>query len=164
MAGPNGAPYVTAAQLLNYIPAATLGLATLAQQNQACLDATSTADEYLANRYEMPLLAWGPDLTRYTAFIAIYSLLSGAVGFAAQAGSDVNITRNYQSAVGGTDPITGGLVVGYFEKVQRQAIVPNVTPSNTVGSDPVHDAPQVMSEPVRGWQQVRRGRSVVGGF
>lgn len=164
MPGVNGAPYVSVAQLGQYLPAATLNLATLAQQTQACLDATSTADEYLANRYQMPLLAWGPDLVRYTAFIAIFALMSGPIGFAAQAGSDVQITRNYQSAVGGTDPITGGQVTGYFDKVQRQAIVPNVTPSIAVGADPGHDAPQVQSQPVRGWQQVRRGRSVVGGF
>ena len=42
--GPGGAPYVVAAQLGQYVPAAVLNLATGAQQDQACLDATEIAD------------------------------------------------------------------------------------------------------------------------
>jgi phage gp36-like protein len=164
MAGPGGAPYVEPAQLGQYLPAATLSLATYAQQLQACLDATNQADSYMRSRVQLPLLAWDNDISMFTAMIAVYRLMSGAVGFAPQAGTDVNIVRNYQSAVGGTDPVTGQIVIGYFEKVQRQAIVPNWTPSIPVGQDPGHDAPQVSSQPQRGWYQSRGGRPVVGGF
>ena len=164
MPGPNGAPYVTPDQLTNWIPAATLGLATAAQQLQACIDATSRADSYLRGRYEMPLLDWEADLTVYTAYIAIFILMNGPIGMAPQAGADSNVGRNYCSAVGGPDPLTGAKIVGWFEKVQRQAIQVNLTPSIAVGSDPGHDAPQVSSQPRRGWQQVRGGKPVVGGF
>jgi hypothetical protein len=159
MPGPGGAPYVTPAQLLNYIPAATLNLATLDQQLQACNDATEEADSYMRGRYPMPLQAWGTDVTRMTAYIAIYLLAFGPIGIAPQSGADANITQNYYRAVGWPDrPGTG-----WFPGVQRQAIQPDVTPTIPVGQDPVHDMPQVSSQPLRGWSQFNaRGRPVVG--
>lgn len=158
--GPGNTPYVTAAQLAQYLPAATLALATGAQQAQACLDATEEADSYIRGRFQLPLLAWGNDLTRYTAYIAIYLLLTGPIGIAPQAGADANITTNYYRAVGWPDrPGTG-----WFPGIQRQAIQPDVTPTVPAGADPVHDMPQVTTDPQRGWQQFRNGKPVVGGF
>jgi len=167
--GPNGSPYVQPSQLTQYLPAATLNLSTGAQQLQACLDATEEADSYLRGRGPVPLstsnavglLAWGNDLTRYTAYIAIYLLMSGPIGGAAGAGAkgiDQNITTNYYRAVGWPDrPGTG-----WFPGVQRQAIQPDITWSSTPGADPAHDAPQVSTNCVRGWYQ--RGGRAVGGF
>lgn len=160
MPGLAGAPYVQPSQLGNYLPAATLALASPAQQLQACTDATEEIDSYLRGRFAMPLLAWGTDLTRFTAHIAIYLLMSGPIGWAPEAGSDTNIKENYYRAVGWPDrPGTG-----WGPGVQRQAIQPDVTPSIAVGQDPGHDAPQVSSDPPRGWQQFRGGKPVVGGF
>jgi hypothetical protein len=156
MAGPGGAPYVEPAQLGQYMPAATLGLSTPAAQLQACLDATEEADSYLRGRYALPLAAWGNDLTRYTAYIAIYLLLTGT-GFAPQAGSDSNITTNYYRAVGWPDrPGTG-----WFVQIQRQSVHPDVTPAVAQPGDPVHDVPQVFTSPMRGWNR-RRGPQAVG--
>jgi Protein of unknown function (DUF1320) len=161
MPGPAGAPYCDPADLPNYLPAATLSLSTPAQQLQACNDATEEADSYMRGRFQMPLLDWGNDVRRYTAYIAIYLLMSGPIGWAPQAGTDSNITTNYYRAVGWPDrPGTG-----WFPGIQRQAIQPEVTPSVAVGQDPIHDAPQVSSNEPRGWQQFNRnGRPVVGGF
>lgn len=156
--GPGGAPYVEASQLAQYIPAATLSLATMEQQQQACLDATEEADSYIRGRYSLPLLAWGNDLTRYTAYIAIYLLMTGPIGLAPQAGADANLTTNYYRAVGWPDrPGTG-----WFPGVQRQSIQPDVTPTIPVGQDAVHDMPQVRSQPIRGWAQFNsNGRPVI---
>jgi len=160
MPGPGNAPYVTPAQLAQYCPAATLNLATYDQQLQACNDATNRADGYMNGRYAMPLLAWGNDITTNTAYIAVYLLL-GMIGWAPQAGSDNNFERNFYVAIGGgpfREP-------GYFPGVQAQRISPTVTPSVPVGQDPIHDAPQVSSQPQRGWYQFNRGgKPVVGGF
>ena len=71
MAGPAGAPYVLYTDLPNYFPTQVLNLATVVQQQQACLDATEEADAYIRGRYTLPLLLWGTDLRRYTAYIAI---------------------------------------------------------------------------------------------
>lgn len=159
--GPGGAPYVVPAQLLSSLPAAVLSLATSLQQQQACLDATEEADSYIRGRFQLPLLAWGNDLVRYTGYIAIYLLMSGPIGWAATGGNpDANITTNFYRAVGWPDRPGSG----WFPGIQRQAIQPDVTPSIPVGADPGHDAPQVSSQPVRGWQQVRNGKPVVGGF
>ena len=158
-----GLPYVTAAQLPLYGPQAALNLASSPQATQACLDASELADGFMRGRFPMPLVAVGNDIVRYTAYIA-WALIMGTVGFAVQ-GADVNIIRNDLSARGGTDPKTGARVIGWFEKVQRQEVQPDVTLSTPSGSDPGHDAPQVMSQPLRGWQQVNRcGKPVVGGF
>lgn len=162
MPGVGGQSYCAPSDLLNYLPAATLNLATLTQQQAACDSATSTADGFLNGRYAMPLLAWDQELTRYTAYVAIYEMLSGAVGFAAQAGSDQVISRRYCEAVGGT--IDGVKYEGWFPRIQRQALHPNITPSVPLGSDPVHDLPQVSSNAPRGWQQFRNGKPVIGGF
>ena len=161
MSGPGGIPYVDYTELPQYLPIQVLNLATVAQQQQACIDATEEADSYIRGRFALPLLAWGTDLKRYTAYITIYLLMSGPIGWAATGGNpDANITTNYYRAVGWPDrPGTG-----WFPGIQRQAIQPDVTPSVPVGQDSTHDAPQVISEPRRGWQQVRRGRSVIGGF
>ena len=153
--GPLGAPYVTAAQLPNYLPAATVNLGTPAAQAQACLDATEEADSYLRGRYGngagQPFIiqAWGNDLTRYTAYIAIYLLLSGSIGFAPQAGSDSNVTTNYYRAVGWPDrPGTG-----WFPGIQRQSIHPDITPMVPIGSNPNADIPQVITSQQRGWNR-----------
>ena len=160
MSGPNGAPYVTPDQLAQYIPAATLGLATLAQQLQACIDATNDADDFMNGRYQMPLLDWPSSVQDHTAYGAIFKLAMGPIGMAPQAGADSNITLNYYRAFGYPDRPGSG----YFPGIQAQRIHPNVTPSIAVGSDPGHDAPQVSSQTRRGWQQVRGGKPVVGGF
>lgn len=155
--GPDGLPYVQPSQLAQYIPAATVGLSTPAQQIQACLDATEEADSYLRGRYALPLQSWGNDLTRYTAYIAVYLLMTGAVGLAPQAGADSNITTNYYRAVGWPDrPGTG-----WFPGIQRQQVHPDVTPSVAQPGDPVHDVPQVFTSQQRGWNQ-RFGKPVVG--
>jgi Protein of unknown function (DUF1320) len=155
--GPGGAPYVTPAQLALFAPAALLALATGAQQEQACLHASETLDSYFRGRYALPLLAWGNDVVRFAAYIALYELASGVVGFAPQAGSDANVTTNYYSAVGWPDkPGTG-----WGPGVQRQAIHPDVTPSTPQPGDAVHDVPQVFTSPKRGWNS-RFGRQVVG--
>ena len=161
MAGLGGIPYVDYTQLPQYLPAQVVNLATVPQQQQACIDATEEADSYIRGRYALPLLSWGNDLTRFTAYIALYLLMSGPIGWAATGGNpDSNITTNYYRAVGWPDrPGTG-----FFPGIQRQSIQPDVTPSVPVGQDATHDAPQVSSLPQRGWQMTRNGRSVIGGF
>ena len=164
MAGVGGAPYVTPAELSNYLPAATLSLASPAQQLQACSDATEEADSYLRGRYGngtgQPFIidAWGNDVTRYTAYIAIYLLLSGSIGFAPQAGADSNITTNYYRAVGWPDRPGSG----WFPGVQRQAIHPDITPQVAIGQNPNADVPQIFTAPPRGWTNRSRNPQRVG--
>jgi hypothetical protein len=159
--GPAGAPYCTPAQVAQVVQPAVLALATDAQQTQACINATAEADSYLANRYAMPLLAWGADLVLYTSYLAAYQLVRLLIGVAPQAGSDDVYDTMRRLAIGGKrNEENAPRQEGWFEKVQRQAIVPDVTPSAAVGADPGHDAPQISSLPMRNWQTGNR----VGGF
>ena len=161
--GPGGTAYVTPTQLLQYLPAAALGLATMAEQTQSCLDATEEVQtsSYLRGRYGngsgQPFIieAWGNDVVRHTAYIAIYLLMAGPIGFAAQAGSDDNIKTNYYKAVGWPDRPGSG----WFPGIQRQQIHPDITPQVAIGSNPNADVPQVFSNVQRGWTS-RNGRGV----
>lgn len=149
MPGVGGAPYCVPSDLSGYLPAATLSLATPTQQLQACNDATEEIDSYFRGRYAFPLLAWGNDVRRMTAYIALYLLMSGPIGWAPQAGADANIQTNYYKVVGWPDRPGSGWAVG----VQRQSIQPDITPSVPQPGDPVHDVPQVFTSQQRGWNQ-----------
>ena len=157
MPGPAGAPYVTAAQLPNYFPAAAFNGITSGQQAQACIDATGEADSRLSGRYQMPLLAWGADLTKYTAWIAIYNLLSTR-GFSPQGGADSNIIARYYEAVGNPN-VPGSM--GWFDRVQRQAIHPDITPTVASNVSPTYNLPQVFTSQQRGWACTINGKPVV---
>jgi phage gp36-like protein len=154
------APYCVRADLPNYIAAAALAPIATAVQDQACIDASSTADSYLRGRYGLPLSAWGQDLRRYTAHVAIYLLMTGR-GFSPQGGADRQITERYYAAVGWPDRPGSG----WFPGVQRQSIHPDVTPAQALPGDPVHDVPQIASSPPRGWTSGNFGGvPSVGGF
>lgn len=149
--------YCDPADLTQYLPESVLTLVTPTQLQQACDDASQEADSYMRGRYSLPLLAWGNDVRRYTAWIAVY-LVCQLIGFAPQAGSDQLIVQRYYQAVGWPDrPGTG-----WFPGIQRQAIHPDVTPSVPTPGDPTHDLPQVRTSGPRGWIQTRNGRQVVG--
>lgn len=149
--------YCTPADLTQYLPQAVLGLVSAGQLQQACDDASQEADSYLRGRYQLPLLAWGNDVRRYTAWIAVY-LVCQLIGFAPQAGSDRLITERYYQAVGWPDRAG----TGWFPGIQRQAIHPDVTPSINPVNDAVTGLPQVRTSAQRGWPQFRNGKPVAG--
>lgn len=149
--------YCTVQDVAQYMPAPVLALTSTLQQQQACEDASSEADSYLRGRYQLPLLAWGPDVTRYTAWIACY-LLQTLIGFAPQAGADQLIRERYYQSVGWPDRAG----TGWFPGIQRQAIHPDVTPTLGSPGNATYDLPQVQTAQIRGWQQVNSaGKPVV---
>ena len=109
-------------------------------QTDGCQKASDLADSYMRGRYALPLVAWGADITYRTAQIAVFLILSGR-GYNPSAGADSTIRQNYEDAI------------AWFEGVQRQAVHPDVTPAVAQPGDPVHDLPQVRSQPQRGWAQ-----------
>lgn len=166
MSGPNGEPYCTASDVAQVVQPAVLALATDAQVDQSCVNATAEADFYVADRYAMPLLEWPADLRLFTSYLAAYNLVRLLIGVAPQAGSDDVYDTMRRLAIGGkaNGDENAPRAFGYFEKIQRQQGVLNCVPSMPVGANPANDAPQVASQPKRNWQQVRNGRSVIGGF
>jgi hypothetical protein len=147
MPGVNGAPYVTQPQLANYWPAAAFNGITVAQQDQACLDATGEVDGRISGRYQMPLLAWGNELTKVTAWIAIYLCFSTR-GFNASSGGDRAIQERYWELVG--NPNVPGSI-GWLDKVQRQSIHPDITATVPPSQSPIYGLPQVFTSAPRGW-------------
>ena len=154
--GPGNTPYCDRSFLSQVAPQAMLDLATTDQQDQACLTATEEADSYMRGRFQMPLLSWGTDVKRYTAYIALYQLAQ-LIGFAPQGNSDRTVTENYYRAVGWPDKAG----TGWFPGVQRQSIHPDVTPTLASPGNPTYDLPQVSTSQARGWQRTSNGKSVV---
>jgi phage gp36-like protein len=151
-----GLPYCTRANLANYLPAATLALATDQQKDQACLDASEEADSYMRGRYALPMSAVGNDVVMYCSWMACYHLMN-LIGWPPQANSDSNIRERYYKAVGWPDkPGTG-----WFPGIQRQTVHPDVTPAVAQPGDAIHDVPQVHTSQQRGWQTFRGGKPTV---
>ena len=110
------------------------------EQTGACIAASEKADSYMRGRYALPLLAWGQDIVIHTAYIAVYLLMTSR-GYNPSAGADDLIRLRYEDAV------------HWFEGIQRQSVHPDVTPAVAQPGDPVHDLPQVITSPQRGWTQ-----------
>ena len=150
MPGVNGIPYTTRQLLPNYWPAAAFNGITVAQQDQACLDATGEVDGRISGRYQMPLLGWGAELQKVTSWIAIYLCFSTR-GFNAANGGDRTIQDRYWEMVGNPN-VPGSL--GWLDKVQRQSIHPDITPSVPPNQSPIYGLPQVFSTRPRGWTRL----------
>jgi phage gp36-like protein len=131
--------YCTPADLATYaLPASALAPIPGPTQTAQCVAASEKADSYMRGRFQLPLLAWGTDLTMQTAYIAAYYCLAQR-GFNPASGSDQLVVKNYNDAI------------GWFEGVERQRVHPDVTPSTSVGTN--YQLPQVASAQPRGWQQ-----------
>ena len=123
-------------------------------QIACCVAASAMLDGYFNNRVALPLLAPYPaDIIVNASYIAAYLVYSGSRGAMPMKGADEQIKKNYEAAL------------EWARNVQRTNITPLWTPSIPVGQDPGHDAPQVVSDQKRGWQQYSRtGRPAGGGF
>jgi phage gp36-like protein len=109
-----------------------------ATQVAACVAASEKADSYMRGRFQLPLVAWGTDVTMHTAFLAAKILLSGR-GYNPNTGADDRIEKQWDDAI------------RWFEGIQRQSVHPDVTPSIVSPGNPVYDLPQVRTDGQRGW-------------
>jgi phage gp36-like protein len=110
-------------------------------QAAACDAASEVVDSYFRDRYKLPLSAWGVDVTRNTAIIAVYDLLV-VRGYNPSAGADVNVRLRYEDAM------------KWLLQVARQEVQANVTPTQDQASG--YDAPRILSNEQRGWSTGRR--------
>jgi Protein of unknown function (DUF1320) len=160
---PGSQPYITPADLTQYLPASALALATSDQQMQACVDATEVIDGCLRGRYGngagQPFIvnAVGNDIKRYTAAIAVFFLMDGPIGWSSNAGSDSNIKENYYRVTGWPDKPGTGVMY----QIEKQSLHPDVTPQVAIGQNPLADIPQVFTAQQRGWTH-RLGPQRVG--
>jgi phage gp36-like protein len=134
-----GSLYCAPSDLATYaVPPAALTPIPIATQQAQCAAASEKADSYMRGRFQLPLLAWGVDLTMQTAFIAAYFCLSQR-GFNPASGADQLVVKNYNDAI------------EWFKGIERQSVHPDVTPSGSPGTN--YQLPQVSSGQARGWQQ-----------
>lgn len=97
--------------------------------------ASATVDGYLRGRYgegSMPLLAWDTEITMWTAWIAVYLIMSGPRGYAAN-GVDDNIRARFDDAH------------RMLARTQRQDYHPICTPRTAQGSTAIQPLVQSWS-------------------
>jgi hypothetical protein len=120
-------------------------------QTAACIEASSEADGYLADRYPPPYFTPFPvSLIIHTSYIAVFRLMN-ARGYQPDAGADSRIAENYYAAT--FNPHTG--VLGWFSRVKRQEIsIPDLL--FTKPTAPFYSMPAVrtggpQAARIRGW-------------
>jgi phage gp36-like protein len=88
------------------------------------VSASAMVDGYLVGRYgvgSMPLVSWDTEITMWTAWIAVYLILSGPRGYAPN-GADDNIRQRYDDAK------------AMLARTQRQDYHPILVPRTAQGS------------------------------
>ena len=129
--------YCTVADLASYgVSAVALAPIDPTVQQAACDSASEVVDSYFRDRYKLPLSAWGIDVRRATAILAVYDLLV-VRGYNPSAGADVNVRLRYEDTL------------KWLLQVARQEIQANVTPQQH--DSPGYDAPRILTNPTRGW-------------
>lgn len=119
------------------LPAAAAKTRTPSQTCAALAAASETASGKLAARYDLPIVAWGTDLTQAICKIAGYDMLS-VRGFNPD-GDDANVRTRYEDASSWLDDVVAG----------------EINPVGLVDSTPdvEDDGAIVLSNPARGWSR-----------
>lgn len=119
------------------IPAAALGSVTPTKKVEQLAATTELASGILAGRYDLPIVAWGGDLTMATAKIAAYELLS-VRGFNPD-GDDSNVRTRYEDAMKWLADVAAGRIspVGLIDS----------TPD-----EPDEGGAEIVTLPARGWR------------
>jgi phage gp36-like protein len=116
--------------------AATTGVAS-GDLDAALAAASAFADGYLANRYTLPLLTYGADLTACVCKLAAWEVLSALRGHSPDGGDAIWKTRRDEA-------------VAWLEKVASR----DVTPASVTDSTPDYEEsgePKTKAPSLRGW-------------
>ena len=112
----SGSQYCAPSDLGLYgLNAIALSATPMPTQTAACIAASGELDSYFRGRWPLPLLTWGPEVTKMAAYIAVHTLYDGSRGASPMRGSDERIETNYQAAI------------DWAKGVQRQTVHPDVT-------------------------------------
>ena len=113
------ASYCTPSDLSQYgIRAEALATTETAKLQAAIVAASDVIDGYLRSRFKLPLAAWGTDITRLCAKIAVYDLIL-VRGFNSARAGDEQIQASYEDAIQTLRDIT------------NERFTPNVTDSSS---------------------------------
>jgi len=102
------ASYCTADELTTYGIRAEALRSILPEVLQAAIDAASDViDGYLRSRYQLPLVAWGVDIRRLCAKIAVHDLLM-VRGFNSARQGDEQLEKMYDDSIANLRDISSG--------------------------------------------------------
>lgn len=105
----------------------------------AIAGASDLIDSYLRSRFTLPLVAWGDDLRRACAIIAVYDLMQTR-GYNPAEPEDKQLEIRYRD------------VIRWLERISSGQAVPTVTDSSSGAQSGVSSArAQVVSNSQRGW-------------
>lgn len=129
--------YATTADLAKYIPAGALASVSTAVQEQALLDASAEAFNYIPDQATVPLVApYDPALVRHVCWLAAWQILSFR-GMNVEAGSNDIFRINHDAAL------------TWLTKVARREIA-----LASAGAPLPSRSPRVVSATPRGWNDV----------
>jgi phage gp36-like protein len=129
--------YATTADLAKYIPAGALASVSFAVQEQALLDASAEAFNYIPDQAAVPLVApFDPALVRHVCWLAAWQILSFR-GMNVEAGSNTIFEKNHNAAL------------AWLTKVARREIS-----LASAGAPLPSRSPRVQSATPRGWGDV----------
>lgn len=104
-----GISYANVAQLEAFgVARQALSKISASEKSEALAAATEVASGYLASRWEMPLTAWGTDLSQVTCKLATFELIATR-GFNIE-GSDEVIRTRYEDAIRWLEKVSSGAI------------------------------------------------------
>ena len=101
--------YATYEQFSRLLPSTLFSSIDIALQVQALSDASAEADGYLDSQYQLPLVAWGFDLSTHVCEIAAYRLIMFR-GFNPDSGHDQHFRMRYDDAIAWLTKVARGVV------------------------------------------------------
>jgi len=128
-------PYCTPSDLTTYA-ASVASLSTLSsgQLTGACARASAEMDGWFAQRYALPLVSWGADVTAIACDLAVYYALKMA-GWVPETPANDPYQIAYDRAH------------AWLDKVARRVLTPSAVP----GSNAAGGMPLFFAQPRRGW-------------
>lgn len=127
--------YATRADLAKYVPAGSLSSVSTSVQDQALLDASAEAANYIPDQATLPLVEpYDPALVRHVCWLAAWQIMSYR-GMNVEAGSNDLYRINRDAAI------------SWLTKVARREITLTSAGSPVKGTG----APRVVSASARGW-------------
>jgi phage gp36-like protein len=113
------------------IPSNAIAKATPSDKLNACIVATDEADGYIGGQYALPLISWGSDVTKFTAVLAVRTIVQ--TRGVDPTGSDAGVLDQRDEAIRWFDRLASGRLSppGIVDSTEEEFEGGSVVVSNT---------------------------------
>jgi phage gp36-like protein len=149
------ASYCTRAELSQYgIAADALEDVSTTDQDASISGASDLIDSYLRQKFTLPLVAWGSDIRRACAIVAVYDLIAGNRGYNPATPGDDTLRLRYED------------VLAWLKMIANGQVSPEATDSSSgavEGVPPPSGRVRFASNAQRGWSTTGTRGPFTGG-